>query len=402
MIRLKNVFKTTRRLEIKTRNSYIKAPVGGTMPIKIYSILLIISVMIIGCDPIVTEFDSKSKPVKYEASSIISVTEKAEINVITWNIRFGAARLPWFGDSCGERVMLTEKETLDGLEKVALKINELDPDIIFLQEVDTESKRTGYIDQVQWLLDHTDLNYGVYASMWDAQVIPSDGLGRVETGNAILSKWELSDAVRHQLSLREDQAGIVQLFYLRRNALVSTVNMGTKTFSAVSVHSTAFATDDTKKKHMEEFIKILDDLDASEKTFIAGGDLNSLPPNAAKTEYCAIDYCEKDEFTTEKLHNKDEHREGSYFSYEKAGSLEKEWINDLYSKYTPAVSLADYSADEDKYFTHTPDFSKAAGWDRKLDYLFTNGTWVAGSDSTHQEAVEESDHIPVSARWVVQ
>jgi endonuclease/exonuclease/phosphatase family metal-dependent hydrolase len=36
-------------------------------------------------------------------------------------------------------------------------------------------------------------------------------------------------------------------------------------------------------------------------------------------------------------------------------------------------------------------------YDRKLDYLFTNGFWVNTSSKTHQAAWELSDHLPVSA-----
>ena len=55
--------------------------------------------------------------------------------------------------------------------------------------------------------------------MWEADLIPSDGIGRINTGNAILSKYELSDAERIQLRLRTDQDDLIQYFYLRRNIL---------------------------------------------------------------------------------------------------------------------------------------------------------------------------------------
>ena len=68
------------------------------------------------------------------------------------------------------------------------------------------------------------MNYGVYASMWEVQFVPSDGLGRVNTGNAILSKWPLSEAERIQLSLRGDQDALTKAFYVRRNVLKAVVN----------------------------------------------------------------------------------------------------------------------------------------------------------------------------------
>jgi endonuclease/exonuclease/phosphatase family metal-dependent hydrolase len=37
-------------------------------------------------------------------------------------------------------------------------------------------------------------------------------------------------------------------------------------------------------------------------------------------------------------------------------------------------------------------------YDRKLDYLFTNGSWVTDAAQTHQGAWELSDHMPVSSK----
>ena len=74
----------------------------------------------------------------------------------------------------------------------------MDADIVLLQ-VDIESKRSGFMDQVQFLLDNTNLNYGAYASVMEVDFVFSDGLGRINTGNAILSKFKLTEA--RELSL---------------------------------------------------------------------------------------------------------------------------------------------------------------------------------------------------------
>ena len=55
-----------------------------------------------------------------------------------------------------------------------------------------------------------------------------------------------------------------------------------------------------------------------------------------------------------------------------------------------------------EHFTHAPstsmiDDSTATMYDRKLDYLFTNGIWENTSSITHQADWELSDHLPVSA-----
>ncbi|NOZ03739.1 MAG: hypothetical protein GXO92_03905 [FCB group bacterium] len=352
-----------------------------------------------GCDPIVTEFPPVSNAISYQAKEVVDVPGKDTLLVMTWNIRFGVGRMAWFGDACGERVIATDDEVLTVMEALAAKINELDPDIIFLQEADVESKRTGYLDQVQWLLDHTALNYAAYASMWEAQFIPSDGLGRLNTGNAILSKWEITDAERIQLPLRGDQDALTKLFYLRRNILKTRIALpGKDNFYAVDIHATAFATDDTKKKHLARFKEELDKIVSDGGIFLAGGDLNEIPPGAAKLDYCLEDMCEGESY--HQPGDDPEHREGSYFLY---FDDENTWLQGLYDTYYPAVAHSDYIADEARYFTHTPDFANLStdAWDRKIDYLWASDPWVAGSDSTHHEAVTTSDHCPVTAKWVI-
>ena len=346
-------------------------------------------IFIISCDPLVTEFSSNEPPKEYTAKNLVSAPNKDTLTVVTWNIRFGIGRANWFGDSCGDLVLFDNETIIDGLELLAQKITDMDADILLLQEVDTDSKRSAYIDQVQWLLDHTSMNYGVYASMWEVQFVPSDGLGRVNTGNAILSKWPLSEAERIQLSLRGDQDALTKAFYVRRNVLKAVVNYPGNPFWAVDIHASAFSNDDTKQKQFLEFKDVLDEINSKGELFVAGGDLNELPPGATKNNYCEEDRC-PDELP--------EDDEGCDFSNETT------WINPLYDTYVPSVSLVDYQQNEQLYFTHasTHDINdERYQWNRKLDYLFTNTAWVPRSEITHQEAQLESDHVAVSAKWVV-
>ena len=72
----------------------------------------------------------------------------------------------------------------------------------------------------------------------------------------------------------------------------------------------------------------------------------------------------------------------------------------LYDAYSPAIDPTFFNMPE--HFTHAPvtsmvNDSTYTKYDRKLDYLFTNGAWLPGSGSTHQSAWRISDHMPVSA-----
>jgi len=357
---------------------------------KLYSWIIIVPVImwIVGCEPLVTKFPENSDAVKYTAQ--LQETPPAvgsSLLIMTWNIRFGAGRIPWFGDSCGDRVILTKSEVNANLHAIVEKITEVQPDILLVQEIDTESNRTGYINQVQWILDHTYFNYAVYGSMWKSQFVPSDGLGRINTGQAVFSRWKLEDTKRIQLALRGDQDALTTYFYLRRNILKTKVLIpGMNDFYILNIHASAFSTDDTKQKHVTEFKQLFDALHADGAVVVGGGDFNLLPPGSDSTNYCAEDRCPDDK--------PDFCPEGSDYSSEMT------WMEPLYDTYNSAVPLRDYQSRNSDYFTHST--SGEVFWNRKLDYLFTNGTWVPGTDSTYQEAMQLADHAPVSARLVVQ
>ena len=273
---------------------------------KLISILGLL--LILGCEPFVTEFPDTSTAVLYEATSKSNATYNGDnIKVVTWNIRFGIARFPFFGDSCGDDVILDDDTIEKNMAAIADSLNVMDADIVLLQEVDVNSKRTGYMDQVQYLLDNTNLNYGCYASMWKADFIPSDGIGRINAGNAILSKYELTETERIQLRLRTDQDGLTKYFYLRRNivkAKIPALTQGTQDFYAVDIHATAFATDDTKQQHIDKYVETLAEIHSSGDYFVTGGDLNSVPPGS-EYDYCLQDMCPGEKYKDENKHLKD-------------------------------------------------------------------------------------------------
>jgi len=345
------------------------------------------------CEPLATGFDDVENAVMY--SKTLKVTPPlpdSTLKVMTWNIRFGIGRQPWFGDACGDNTVFKKEEVMPGLEAVVARINEVKPDILFLQECDIKSNRTAYIDELQYILDNTYFNYAAYVSEWKAEFIASDGLGRMDMGQVILSAWPITDAKRINLALRGDQAGIINYFYLHSCIITGRIKIpGFKEIPLLNIHASAFATDDTKKKHYEEFKTELDKLDAAGEYFIAGGDLNELPPGSDSTDFCFEDMCPGESF--HQPGDDPQHKAGSDYS------PETDWLTPIYTAYKCAFPLNEYLLNQPAYFTHTTRPEHA--WDRTLDYLFTNNRWRTGSAKTHQEFFNESDHAPVSADFVL-
>ncbi|MDH5717454.1 MAG: endonuclease/exonuclease/phosphatase family protein [Spirochaetia bacterium] len=343
--------------------------------------ILTILLLFFSCDFFNTEFDDLEDAVLYESKSKTTATSPpAVLKIMNWNIKFGGGRIDFFFDCYDKRVLMTENEVTKNLDNLIKKINEYNPDILIVQEIDINSKRAAYIDQVQYILDRTQLNYAAYASQWKADYVPSDGIGRVDSGNAIFSRWKFISAERIALPLRSDQPDLDKYFYLKRNILKTNINLsGGKNIYVAGIHAAAYSTDGTKKKQIDIFKKELDKLKVEGENLIGAGDLNTVPPNSAKTSNFPDSICEE-------TYIADDYSE------------EKTWLDELYALYNPAISLAEYGNTEEQnapYYTHTTN--KNGFWNRKLDYIFTNLTIVSGTGFVHQnDTMPLSDHAPLT------
>jgi endonuclease/exonuclease/phosphatase family metal-dependent hydrolase len=363
------------------------------LPTGLASVIIAAFVWLSGCEPLATGFEDTENAVYVNATNINPPADTfTSIKVMTWNIRFGAARIPWFGDACGNRVILTTDEVNASMKGITDKINEVKPDILLMQEVDIVAKRSDYIDELQYILDHTYFNYAVYGYQWKAQFIPSDGLGRLEEGNVIFSRWPLTDAVRIHLALRTDQSGIERYFYERPCIVKAKVHIpGLYSIYAVNVHAAAFATDQTKSNHINTFKSTLDKINANHEYFVAGGDLNTLPPGSDTTDYCLQDACPGESF--HQSGDNPLHKDGSNYEPERT------WLEPFYTDYKPAIPLATYQKDQYHFFSHTTRGTHF--WDRTLDHIFTNYLWKENSGKVLQETTRLSDHAPVIATFVI-
>lgn len=357
--------------------------------VKVFAKLAVFELMVwplIACDPFHTGFEDVETAEYYQAARMAEAPEPpGQLVVMNWNAKFGGGRIDFWFDCHGDRVLMSRSEVIENMEGLARKINQVNPDILLLQEIDTNSKRAAYVNQVQWLLDHTELNYAAYASQWKADYIPTDGIGRMDSGNAVLSKFPLRDGQRIALPLSEEQDALTRYFYLKRNILSVVSDIpGFGPLHVVNVHTDAFGKDGTKKKHIDAFKAELDRIAATGALFVAGGDLNTIPDGSVQLKGFSDSVCEDEDFMADDF------------------TGERGWLTGLYESYASAIPLADYQADNQPYFTHTT--RKDGFWNRMLDYIFTNGEFVEGSGMVHQdvssggmETMPLSDHAPVTA-----
>ncbi|MEN2992493.1 MAG: endonuclease/exonuclease/phosphatase family protein [Bacteroidia bacterium] len=351
--------------------------------------LLLIGVsLILGTDLWVVQYKRPTPAQCYTAPSASPAPFRDTLVVMTWNIKFGGARIDFFFDCYGDRVVMTQAEVLHNLAGLLRKIRQVRPDILLVQELDIGSRRSAGIDMLKYLADSTGLPYAAYASQWHVRYLPSRGLGPINSGNAIFSRWPIDTAFRLPLPLVAAYPWWYRFFYLRRNILAARIPLPCQpNFWVINTHLEAYVPepDSTRYFQLQILKRFLDSLTRSGAVWVAGGDLNTVPPGTQKLKDFDDNKCKEvdptfvaDDYTRE-----------------------VDWLRPFYAAYREVIPLEKYQANEAAYYSHT--VNSRGWWNRRLDYLFTNAYWTDGlvhQDSTKggMETFPLSDHAPVTGR----
>jgi len=362
-------------------------------------------------------------PMTYTREDVPRFKSKAEhpapaanptaLKVMAWNVKYGACRVDFWFDFWGDRTQLTTTEVTDCLTKIAALVREYDPDVLITEEIEVGSKRSAYVDMPRFLLENTNLSYAMYAATWDSSYVPSDGVGRVNLGNAIHSRYPIVKAERIRQADRTDQDPLTATFYLKRGIARAELDLGGgRTVAIYGVHTEAYDQDGTKQKQ----IKQLYDLAKAEVLpWMMGGDFNELPPVCdERADAGTPEGCEG------KLRLKgflDERASASGTQFEQP-PYTPSVMKPFYDDFSPSITLARYGigeAAQQRYFTHSvlgPDGKNDEGvpgnWNRTLDYLFirqsdawrdTDVVQGPGVFGITQDAIRLSDHAPVVGTW---
>lgn len=365
------------------------------------------------CEPLAVDYPTREDVPIFRRSSLIAVPpDKGELRVVAWNIKYAAARIPFWFDCWGDRVAMSRAEVEANLDLLYAAIRELDPDILMVEEIEVNSRRSAYVDMVRGILAHTDLNYAAYFETWNSRYVPSEGLGRVNLGNAIFSRHPITRAERIPQEDRTDMDALTSTFYLHRAVGRAEIDVAGKPITALVVHTEAYDNDGTKQRQLAQIHELAR---AEAGPFVLGGDFNELPPTALRladfpdertTPLCSPDFAQPP-YTPVAM---------------------RPFFDDL----VPAIPLARYGttqASQARYFSHSVlgpdevnDRGEPGGWNRTLDYLFASpgSAWVEGSTDvvqgtgqrigsvdgsegagpvTTSDYLRLSDHAPVIGTW---
>jgi endonuclease/exonuclease/phosphatase family metal-dependent hydrolase len=286
---------------------------------------------------------------------------------VSWNIHYGGG--PTLARGRGQ----SREEVVRYLDEIAGYIRSWDADIVALQEVDREALRSFDIDQLHWLQQATGLNHAAWTPTWDARWVPHPGLnpaqhiGRVRSGQVVLSRFPLSDDQHIRLPQPATNLSIYNRFYLHRHLTNVSVTLGPDIrLQLVNAHLEAFD-EANRRVHADIAQRLL-----SQRTGMAilAGDMNCTPPEAKRRRA---------------------------FEDEPDTDMSSDNTIDMLrqiSGMSEVVPAKVYAANEKPWFTfpaHKPN--------RRLDYVFHSEGLSLISAEVPVMTNPPSDHLPIVVRF---
>ena len=224
------------------------------------------------------------------ASQEISIDK--ELKLLSWNVGYGALDEPedcyWDGGTgvYGE----SESVVYENIDIIKNSVKALDPDIVFLQELDVNSRRSYHINELEAFTEtftQDTYNY-TFAPNFKAGFVPLpmySPTGRVEAGISTFSKYRVSDASRVQLPVPFSWP--MSMFNLKRCLLVNRmpIENSDKELVLINLHLEAYDDGEGKAKQLAMLMDIMQEEYDKGNYVIAGGDFNQTFSNADYQKY---------------------------------------------------------------------------------------------------------------------
>ncbi len=210
------------------------------------------------------------------------LNSEQSIRVLSWNLGYGAlgAKQDFFMDHGTMVRPKTKAEVEENVSGILATIKELKADILLIQEVDIKSKRSYYINQQEKISEQENMAYASALNFKCEYVpYPIPTIGKVSSGLATYSSYEMSEATREKLP--GTFSWPVSIAHLKRCLLVSRFPLSNgKNLVLVNLHLEAFDSGEGRLAQTRALLKIIEDEYAKGNFVIAGGDFNQTFPNS--------------------------------------------------------------------------------------------------------------------------
>jgi len=201
-----------------------------------------------------------------------------KLKFLTWNISFAYG--PGSDGITGNPLVppYQQKDSShfeSGLKAISNLVKDLHIDVVFLQEVDFNSKRSCFVNQLDWISRTSDLNYRLPIVSWDREYVPYPGLnpknhfGKVVSGGGVISRFPLHLIKNDLLPKPRENSFLYNFFYLHRFIQIFKINLPDLEINCANLHLEAFS-QDNRELHLVRMQDRLVDYDLD----LTGGDFN--------------------------------------------------------------------------------------------------------------------------------
>ncbi len=208
-----------------------------------------------------------------------------KLKIVTFNTGYaGLGKDADFFMDGGEGVTPESNElviqNMDGIEEL---LKEIDADVIFLQEVDIDSKRSYNLDQ--WRLYESELEdyESVFAANYKCDFVPypiGDFIGEVHSGIVTYSRFDILKSFR--VSLPNNFSWPTRVANLKRCMLVTRHKVGgsEQELVLINCHLEAYDDDATRQEQFRTVLEYAEREYLNGNYVIIGGDFNQTFPNS--------------------------------------------------------------------------------------------------------------------------
>lgn len=205
----------------------------------------------------------------------------SKLTLVSYNIGYaGLGRDQNFFMDGGDMVRPDSKEDVEkNLSGILSSLVQQNADIYLLQEVDEDSHRSYYINQVEYLRHGLSMNAAyAYNFKCDFVPFPWPPIGKVQSGLLTLSNLQASEATRESLPIPFSWP--VRMANLKRCLLVERIPLeGTEQeLVLINLHLEAYDDGEGKKAQTQQLMGILEMEYRNGNYVIAGGDFNQTFP----------------------------------------------------------------------------------------------------------------------------
>jgi endonuclease/exonuclease/phosphatase family metal-dependent hydrolase len=284
------------------------------------------------------------------------------LRLLAFNMAYGRGPVDDIGDP-RERAEIERH-----LDDIVAFLRASEADVVALQEVDYDAHRTFGIDQLDYLAQGAGYPYRARITTWKVNYVPfpywppAHHIGRMHSGQAVISRYPLRDNRRVVLPQPESYAWYYNRFYLHRSIQMVTVEVGERPLRIFNCHLEAFDVAN-REEHARRLAALVSE--AAVEDWVVLGDMNSPPPEAPQR---------------------------ANFEDEPGWDASQDTTVEILREGLGVHEVPTYEQGHESTFTFPAEAPT-----RRLDFLFVSPTLPVQSARVVHEAGPISDHLPVEA-----